>query len=122
MTSATTPWHRISAYPSTRMSGLAICVVSIWIGILVDPARAQVTPWKAGVAKAVITPEKGVWLAGYGSQRPPAGDLHELGMKALPLEDAKGHAGLLGTNGFQGDPEEMRDRVLHQLREKPGEP
>ncbi len=25
--------------------------------------------WKAGVAKAVITPEKAVWLAGYGSKR-----------------------------------------------------
>src|SRR5260221_8432972 len=122
MTSATTPWHRISAYPSTRMSGLAICVVSIWIGILVDPARAQETPWKAGVAKAVITPEKGVWLAGYGSKRPPDGKLHDLWMKALALEDPKGQRVVLVTSDFQGIQKEMSDRVFHQLRKKLGVP
>jgi hypothetical protein len=36
--------------------------------------------WKAGVAKAVITPEKAVWLAGYGSKRAPDGKLHDLWM------------------------------------------
>ena len=47
----------------------------------IDPART----WKAGVAKRVITPEKGVWLAGYGSKRAPDGKLHDLWMKALSL-------------------------------------
>ena len=49
---------------------------------------AESSSWKAGVAKAVITPEKPVWLAGYGSKRPPDGKLHDLWMKALALEDA----------------------------------
>ena len=35
--------------------------------------------WKAGVAKAVVTPEKSVWLAGYGSKRAPDGKLHDSG-------------------------------------------
>lgn len=34
-------------------------------------ADEQSAPWKAGISKAVITPEKSVWLAGYGSKRPP---------------------------------------------------
>ena len=27
--------------------------------------------WKAGIAKAIITPDTPVWLAGYGSKREP---------------------------------------------------
>ena len=48
-------------------------------------AQTQASQWKAGVARAVITPEKGVWLAGYGSKRPPDGKLHDLWMKALAI-------------------------------------
>ena len=32
---------------------------------------ASTNGWKAGIAKAVITPEKSVWLAGYGTKRDP---------------------------------------------------
>src|SRR5947208_12004988 len=68
-----------------------------------EPAGSkQAAPWKAGVAKAVITPEKAVWLAGYGSKRPPDGKLHDLWMKALALEDAEGHRVVLITSDFQG--------------------
>ena len=72
--------------------------------------------WKAGVARAVITPEKGVWLAGYGSKRAPDGKLHELWMKALALEDAAGHRVVLVTSDFQGVPKMMSDRVFAQLQ------
>ena len=61
-------------------------------------AEEQVTKsagWKAGVARTVITPEKAVWLAGYGSKRSPDGKLHDLWMKALALEDAAGHRAVL---------------------------
>ena len=53
-------------------------------------AQADEATWKAGIAKAVVTPEKSVWLAGYGSKRSPDGKLHDLWMKALALEDAAG--------------------------------
>jgi len=36
----------------------------------------------------VITPETGVWLAGYGTKRPPDGKLHDLWMKALASRSA----------------------------------
>jgi hypothetical protein len=71
--------------------------------------------WKAGVARAVITPEKAVWLAGYGSKRPPDGKLHDLWMKALALEDADGNRAVLITSDFQGVPRSMSDRVFEQL-------
>lgn len=74
--------------------------------------------WKAGVAKAVITPEKAVWLAGYGSKRVPDGKLHDLWMKALALEDAEGRRVVLITSDFQGVPKVMSDRVFEQLQRK----
>lgn len=74
--------------------------------------------WKAGLAKAVITPEKSVWLAGYGSKRAPDGKLHDLWMKALALEDPKGQRVVLVTSDFQGVPKEMSDRVFEQLQKK----
>jgi len=76
--------------------------------------------WKAGVAKVVITPETGVWLAGYGSKRAPVGKLHDLWMKALALEDEKGRRAVIITSDFQGVPKGMSDRVFEQLRKKIG--
>src|SRR5690606_37027292 len=74
--------------------------------------------WKAGVAKAVITPEKPVWLAGYGSKRVPDGKLHDIWMKALALEDSTGQRVVLVTSDFQGVPKGMSDRVFARLKEE----
>ena len=74
--------------------------------------------WKAGVAKAVITPEKSVWLAGYGTKRPPDGKLHDLWLKALALEDDAGRRAVLVTSDFQGIPKGMSDAVFARLLEK----
>src|SRR4051812_28417422 len=82
------------------------------------PASGQEVAWKAGVARAVITPDTGVWLAGYGTKRPPDGKLHDLWMKALALEDQHGNRAVLVTSDFQGVPKEMSDRVFEQLRQK----
>lgn len=80
-----------------------------------QPAQAG---WKAGIARRVITPEKGVWLAGYGSKRPPDGKLHDLWMKALVLEDDTGSRAVLITSDFQGVPRSMSDRVFDQLQQQ----
>lgn len=98
----------------TRCFVLGVCLLVPGIGVC--SLSAQEGTWKAGLAKAVITPETGVWLAGYGSKRPPDGKLHDLWMKALALEDAQGHRAVLITSDFQGVPKEMSDRVLARLR------
>src|SRR2546423_4707529 len=82
------------------------------------PAAKTASFWKAGVARAVITPEKAVWLAGYGSKRPPDGKLHDLWMKALALEDGAGKRVVLITSDFQGVPKGMSDQVFEQLWEQ----
>lgn len=101
----------------------AICFPLLWL--LSGSAMAQdVKPavqvnanWKAGVARAIITPEKAVWLAGYGTRRVPDGKLHDLWMKALALEDAQGNQVVLITSDFQGVPKSMSDRVFALLKQ-----
>jgi neutral ceramidase len=102
-------------------------VVAVFAGVqAVRDVRAQQEPqlesmsWKAGVAKRIITPAKGVWLAGYGTKRPPDGKLHDLWMKALALEDDAGHRAVLITSDFQGVPKSMSDRVFDQLQRQFG--
>ena len=104
--------------PSPRPILLALCLSAAWLAGVAGGAEAREAPWKAGVAKAVITPEKGVWLAGYGSKRPPDGKLHDLWMKALALEDHQNRRVVLVASDFQGVPKEMSDRVFLQLQKK----
>src|SRR4051812_30115924 len=96
----------------TRRRFLGTCLLALCLGSPAGPARAQEAGWKAGLAKAAITPQTGVWLAGYGTKRPPDGKLHDLWMKALALEDPKGNRAVMVTSDFQGVPKEMSDRVF----------
>ncbi len=97
---------------------LPFCVVIACLAGGTPPSYGQEAGWKAGLAKAVITPEKAVWLAGYGGKRVPDGKLHDLWMKALALEDPAGQRVVLVTSDFQGVPKEMSDRVFARLLEK----
>jgi neutral ceramidase len=99
-----------------------VALLCLLLALRVVPGMAQETDatWKAGIAKAVITPEKAVWLAGYGTKRPPDGKLHDLWMKALALEDGRGRRAVLVTSDFQGIPKSMSDRVFAQVSEKFG--
>lgn len=90
------------------------------IAIAFTTVTSMAAEWKAGVAKAVITPETSVWLAGYGSKRAPEGKIHDLWMKALALDDGDGNRVVLITSDFQGVPRIMSDRVFAQLAEKHG--
>ena len=83
-------------------------------------AATSGTFWKAGVAKTIITPETSVWLAGYGTKRPPDGKLHDLWAKARALEDSQGRRAVLVTSDFQGIPKAVSDRVFEQLKERFG--
>lgn len=88
--------------------------------VALGQADGKVATWKAGIAKAVITPEKDVWLAGYSGRRSPDGKLHELWMKALALEDTTGHRAVLITSDFQGVPKDMSDVAFERIKQKFG--
>ncbi|MGE0610143.1 MAG: neutral/alkaline non-lysosomal ceramidase N-terminal domain-containing protein [Pirellulales bacterium] len=120
MPNATTRRHFLEQ--SGQLAGLAAAVPALaGLFTALQPGQAAAADdagWQAGVARAVITPEKAVWLAGYGSKRVPDGKLHDLWMKALALQDAGGHRAVLITSDFQGVPKGMSDQVFQQLREK----
>ncbi|MCK5861712.1 MAG: neutral/alkaline non-lysosomal ceramidase N-terminal domain-containing protein [Candidatus Hydrogenedentes bacterium] len=74
------------------------------------------TPWKAGVARVDITPQKPLWLAGYASRDHAAeGTLHSLWAKALTLEDASGNCAVLITSDVLGFPKGISDRICDRI-------
>jgi neutral ceramidase len=114
------PWRfQQVVLPAIRLAcllGMALVTFSHFSHV----ASAEELPWKAGLAKAIITPETPVWLAGYGSKRAPEGKLHDLWMKALALEDQQGRRAVLITSDFQGVPKSMSDQVFQQLQQQHG--
>ncbi len=85
------------------------------------PAAAFAEGWKAGAAKAVITPEKLMWMSGYGGRDKPAeGKLIDLWAKALVLEDGRGNRAALVTLDLVGIDRETALGVRHALKEKYG--
>lgn len=76
--------------------------------------------WKIGIARAAITPEKPVWLAGYGAKRVPDGKLHDLWVKVLALEGAEGRRAALITTDHMGIPRCMYESLCKKLKERFG--
>ncbi|AKD55451.1 neutral/alkaline non-lysosomal ceramidase N-terminal domain-containing protein [Spirosoma radiotolerans] len=92
----------------------------IWLGAFItSPAWAK--GWKAGTAKAVITPTEPQWQAGYASRTHAAdGKIHDLWAKALALEDETGKQAVLVTTDMLGFPKAMSDRIRERLNSRFG--
>ncbi len=74
------------------------------------------TPWQAGAAAVNITPNKYMWMAGYGSRTAPAsGKLTELWAKALVLDDTTGGRGVVITLDLVGIDRTLSHRVCTEL-------
>lgn len=96
-----------------------LLLLSLLLLAAAPEARAERT-WKAGIAETVITPEGTQWLAGYGSKRPAAGKRHDVWVKALALEDAKGRRAVLVTSDLVGISKGMNDRVSAAAKQRFG--
>src|SRR5688572_15404976 len=88
--------------------------------LLGTPALGADAPaYKAGVATKVITPDAGVWMAGYASRTKPAeGKVHDLHAKALCLQDAAGKRLVLVTTDLIGIPRSLGEAVALQAEKK----
>lgn len=72
--------------------------------------------WRAGVARAIITPEEPMWMAGYASRdHVSEGTLVDLWAKVLAIEDTKGEKVVLVTTDLLGIPRKMSDRIRNQI-------
>jgi hypothetical protein len=103
-----------------RRWALALCAAAA----LTAPARAdEAAPWKAGAAKAKITPAKPMWMSGYSSRDKPAeGTLHDLWAKALVLEGPHGTRAALVTLDLVGLPRGLSVAIRDEVARKHGLP
>lgn len=77
--------------------------------------------WKAAVTKADITPEPGIWMAGYAARKGPAEKvLQPIFAKALMVEDAEGGRFVFLTMDLIGVSRTFRDAVERLAGEKFG--
>src|SRR5262249_53610495 len=77
--------------------------------------------WMAGVAKVKITPEKLMWMSGYGARDKPAeGKLTELWAKALALQNVEGQRCLLITMDLVGIDRALSQAVCAALQKSHG--
>lgn len=80
---------------------------------------AENLTWKAGVARAVVTPDKPIWMAGYAARNKPAeGKDQDLFAKALALEDEAGSKLVIVTLDLISVPRPMRDSLEAFLKAK----
>jgi hypothetical protein len=74
---------------------LAFTVLIVWLGLF---QHGYAQEFRAGTARAKITPEEPGWLGGYGHRnRPAEGVAVDLWARALALEDNQGHRCILAN-------------------------
>ncbi len=116
---------------------LALALVSALSAVAAPPGATPLSPegppksvapylparWKAGAATVAVTPQKLLWMAGYGARKKPAeGKVQELYAKALALEDEHGNKLVFVTLDLIGVPQLLRREVALQAEQKYGLP
>ena len=93
--------------------------IAIVLVVATQVAYADDASWKAGIAKADITPKTSMWMAGYGNRDHPAeGTLHNLWIRVLALQDANGHVGIVLTSDTLGISQTIYNNTCESLSER----
>jgi Neutral/alkaline non-lysosomal ceramidase, N-terminal len=121
MTNLAKQWGAVGVF--LNRCWIVACVIAVANAVLIRPAAADEVLWKAGAAKAVITPKEALWMAGYATRTSPAsGTLHPLYVRALALEETSGHRVVLVSTDVLGIPRSISENVSHTLADKFGLP
>ncbi|OGG55517.1 MAG: hypothetical protein A3F84_29725 [Candidatus Handelsmanbacteria bacterium RIFCSPLOWO2_12_FULL_64_10] len=76
---------------------------------------------KAGVSSVCITPNRPIWMAGFGARdKRSEGKYQDLFVKALALQDKEGQRAVVVTADFIGYIRELSEPVLQQVKERYG--
>ena len=98
--------HMVFAFVLTTSAG--------WL----NPVPA-VADWQAGFSRVVITPEKPMWLSGYGSRNHASeGKIHDLYARAAALQDDGGKRVVMISLDLVGVPKVMAERVSAAAKTK----
>ena len=77
--------------------------------------------WQAGVARVVITPEKYMWMSGYGGRSKPAdGKVHDLWAKAVAIKDPTGKTAVFVSTDLITVPIKMVEAVMTEITRQHG--
>lgn len=98
-----------------------LCLLVCWASLFtVGGGRfAAAEEWKAGVARAVITPKVAMWMAGYGGRTAPAaGTFHDLWIRVLAVEAADGRRGVILSSDTLGISQPIYEAVVAQLKQR----
>jgi hypothetical protein len=108
--------------PMNRVSFLLRVTVSLWIaGALLGVPPQTLAGWRAGTAKAAITPKQPTWMSGYAARtRPSEGAVHDLWAKALAIRDPAGRTVLLVTLDLVGIDRDLSNRIRATLERRHG--
>lgn len=107
---------------SMKMCFARHCLLAA-LAILLACCRSSVeaAEWKCGVAKVSITPEKPIHLLGYSNRTTPfesvASDIYA---KALAVEDAEGHRGVIVTCDLVGLQEAFAGPICERIEQRTG--
>jgi hypothetical protein len=75
----------------------------------------------AGVSSVCITPQRPIWMAGFGARtKPSEGKYQDLFVKALALQDSSGQRAVILTSDLVGVTRNWREPVLRQAKERFG--
>ena len=96
-----------------------LILFSLSIPPLKIQAQTQNGTWKAGVSRAVITPQHPMWMAGFAVRdHESEGKLHDLWAKALALEDVNGNQAVMIATDLLGFPKALSDRIRDRIQRK----
>lgn len=98
-----------------RFTQTPLVLAALFVALLttISPAVAE---WKVGLATQSITPERPMWMSGYGSRDQPAdGKLTDLWAKAMAIEDAEGTRSVLVTLDLVGIDRPTTGRITDAL-------
>jgi hypothetical protein len=103
--------------PTRLATGLAaLCFTALSLS---GATFASAADWQAGAASVKITPERLLWMSGYGSRDHPAeGTSIDLWAKALVLEDPDGRRGVIISLDLVGIDRDFSSAVCAALSEK----
>ncbi len=102
------------------MSRHSIFLVPALAAAMTGGALAQ-TGWKAGVAKAPITPAESIWMSGYSARtKPSEGVRQEIYVKALALQDETGKTVVLVTSDLSGFRREVAEIIAERCQKNFG--